>query len=214
MVKIAPSILSGDFANLGKSVEDAENWGADYIHFDVMDGCFVPNITFGAGMLRAVKKYTKLPLDVHLMIDKPERFVEEFCDSGADIITFHQDASECARETLIKIKDKGKKCGLVVNPDKKIMIVEPYLDILDVILIMGVYPGFGGQQFIRETLDKITEAKLLIGETSRQIDLEIDGGVTVDNVSEMTSRGINIVVAGNAIYKSDNPKNTIRRLRV
>ncbi len=213
MIKIAPSILSGDFANMGYSVRQAEEWGADYIHFDVMDGDFVPNITFGMPMLAAIRPYTKLVIDAHLMITKPERFVEKFCDAGADIVTFHPEASENPRAALNAIKAKGKKCGLVLNPDKGLELVEPYMDLVDMILLMSVYPGFGGQKFIPEVLTKAVAARKLIENSGRTIDLEIDGGVTIENCDSAIASGVNVLVAGSAVYKAKDPAATIRRLR-
>lgn len=210
-IKISPSILSADFAKMGEGVKCVEKWGADYVHCDVMDGVFVPNITFGMPMVKALRPYTKLPLDVHLMIVNPEKFVENFIDAGADIITFHPDVCRDIRGTLKRIRERGVKAGLVINPDVKVNAALPYIDEIDILLLMGVYPGFGGQKFIESVYDKISEAKAMIGE--RDIELEIDGGVTEDNIDEMLSLGINVVVGGSSVFKSANPKETIRRLR-
>ena len=158
-VKVAPSILSADFARMGEAVRNLDKWNADLIHCDVMDGVFVPNITFGMDMIKALRKCTNGILDVHLMIVKPEKYIPQFIAAGADTVTFHPDASDDVRGALTVIKDAGKKCGLVLNPDKPLSMIEPYLDIIDVVIIMGVYAGFGGQSFIPETLDKIREAK-------------------------------------------------------
>lgn len=158
-VKVAPSILSADFAKMAEAVQNLDKWHADVIHCDVMDGVFVPNITFGMDMIKALRKYTNGILDVHLMIIKPEKYIPQFIAAGADVITFHPDASDDVAGALKTIKDAGKKCGLVLNPDKPLSMIEPYLDIIDVVIIMGVYAGFGGQSFIPETLDKIRECK-------------------------------------------------------
>lgn len=210
-IKIAPSILSADFANMGKGITQVEEWGADYIHCDVMDGVFVPNITFGMPMIKALRPYSKLPFDVHLMIINPEKFIDAFIDSGADIITFHPDVCSNIKATLKRIRDNGVKAGLVINPDVKVNVIKRYIEYIDIVLLMGVYPGFGGQKFIESVYDKISEASNIIG--NRQIELEIDGGVTESNIDEMIKRGINVVVGGSSIFKSSNPKKTIRRLR-
>lgn len=210
-VKIAPSILSADFAKMGEGVVNVTKWGADYVHVDVMDGVFVPNITFGMPMVKALRPYTTLPFDVHLMIVNPEKFVDNFIEAGADIITFHPDVCKDIKGTLRRIRDKGVKAGLVLNPDVKVNLLEPYIDDMDIILLMGVFPGFGGQKFIESVYDKISEAKKLIG--NRDIELEIDGGVTEQNIDMMIKRGINVVVGGSAVFKSNNPKETIGRLR-
>ncbi|MBQ4444580.1 MAG: ribulose-phosphate 3-epimerase [Clostridia bacterium] len=213
MIKIAPSILSGDFANMGKSVEDATAWGADYIHFDVMDGVFVPNITFGMPMCKAIRKHTTLPIDAHLMITLPEKYVQAFCDAGADIVTFHPDASQDVAGALNVIKKNGKACGLVLNPDKGLELVAPYMDRIDMLVLMGVYAGFGGQKFIPEVLGKISEAHRMIVESRRDIRLELDGGVTEENAKSMTDRGVDVVVGGSSVFRSADPAKTIRILR-
>lgn len=208
---VAPSILSGDFANMAKSCLDAKAWGADILHLDVMDGVFVPNITFGMPMVKALKARNILPLDVHLMITKPEKYVRQFCDCGADIVTFHPDASDDVAGALKIIKDKGVKCGLVLNPDKPLELVRPYLDDIDVLLIMSVYAGFGGQKFIPESLDKLKQAKKLI--EGKNVLLEVDGGVDETNAKDILACGVDIMVAGSAVYKSENPSKTIKILR-
>ncbi|MEG1963902.1 MAG: ribulose-phosphate 3-epimerase [Clostridia bacterium] len=212
-IKVAPSILSGDFANMGKSVKMVKSFGADYIHFDVMDGSFVPNITFGMPMLKAVKSYSKLPFDVHLMIVNPEKYVERFIDSGADIVTIHPDTTKDVVATLMLIKNKGAKCGLVVNPDVDVEVVVPYLDYIDMIVLMGVYPGFGGQKFIPEVLNKIISAKKIIKDSGKNIELELDGGVTASNVKSLTDAGVNVVVAGSAIFNAENPKQIVQIIK-
>ena len=213
MIKIAPSILSGDFANMGKSVQSATEWGADYIHFDVMDGVFVPNITFGMPMCKAIRKYTALPIDAHLMITLPEKYVEQFCDAGADIVTFHPDASRDVAGTLDAIKAKGKRCGLVLNPDKGVELIAPYMDKVDIIVLMGVYAGFGGQKFIPTVLDKISQVHQMIVDSARQIELELDGGVTEENARSMTDRGVDVLVGGSSVFRSADPAKTIGILR-
>ena len=208
---VAPSILSGDFADMAKSCLDAKAWGADILHLDVMDGVFVPNITFGMPMVKALKTRNILPLDVHLMITKPEKYVSQFCDCGADIVTFHPDASDDVAGALKIIKDKGVKCGLVLNPDKPLELVRPYLDDIDVLLIMSVYAGFGGQKFIPESLDKLKQAKKLI--EGKNVLLEVDGGVDETNAKDILACGVDIMVAGSAVFKSENPSKTIKILR-
>ena len=209
MTKIAPSILSGDFAKMGESVANAEKWGADYIHCDVMDGVYVPNITFGMPMIKALRPYSTLPFDVHLMITEPEKYVEQFCDVGADIVTFHPEASKNVDATIDLIKSKGKKCGLVLNPDKNINLLLPYLKKIDMIVIMGVYPGFGGQKFIPDVLGKVKVLKRIgfAGE------IELDGGVTEDNAAGMVSYGVDVLVGGSSVFRSNDPTSTIRRLK-
>ena len=212
-VFVAPSILSGDFAKMGETVANVERWGADLVHCDVMDGVFVPNITFGMPMIKAIRPYTKLPLDVHLMITEPEKYVERFCDAGADYVTFHPEASKNAREALLKIKAKGVKCGLVVNPDKDFSLVEDYMDIVDMIVLMGVFPGFGGQSYIESVSDNISLFAKKIKESGRDILLELDGGVTTQNAEKFRSLGITVLVAGSATFKAEDPALAIKVIR-
>ena len=209
-VLVAPSILSGDFAKMGETVANVERWGADLVHCDVMDGVFVPNITFGMPMIKAIRPYTKLPLDVHLMITEPEKYVERFCDAGADYVTFHPEASKDARDALLKIKAKGVKCGLVVNPDKDFSLVEDYMDLVDMIVLMGVFPGFGGQSYIESVSDNIAFFAKKIKESGRNIFLELDGGVTQQNAEKFRSLGITVLVAGSATFKAEDPAQAIK----
>ena len=209
-ILVAPSILSGDFAKMGETVANVERWGADLVHCDVMDGVFVPNITFGMPMIKAIRPYTKLPLDVHLMIVEPEKYVERFCDAGADYVTFQPEASKDPRGVLLKIKAKGVKCGLVVNPDKDFSLVEDYMDLVDMIVLMGVFPGFGGQSYIESVSDNIAFFAKKIKESGRDILLELDGGVTQQNAEKFRSLGVTALVAGSATFKAEDPAEAIR----
>jgi len=210
---VSPSILSGDFANMGESVKKACDWGADLIHVDVMDGVYVPNITFGMPMVSAIKPYSSVPLDVHLMITEPEKYVGSFVDSGADIVTFHPDASKDVRKGLDIIKSKGAKCGLVLNPDKPLDLVYPYLAEIDMVLLMSVFPGFGGQKFIESVLDKAKVLKEYIKKNNLNVDIEIDGGVSSKNAEKVRNCGVNILVAGSAVFKSENPSKEISLIK-
>lgn len=212
-IKISPSILSGKFESLGESVKDATCWGADYIHCDVMDGRFVPNITFGMPMVKALRKCTDLPLDVHLMIVEPEKYVPEFIDSGADIVTFHPDACKDSGKLLDYIRSRGIKGGLVVNPDVPVSVVYPYMDKLDMVVIMGVFPGFGGQKFIESTLPKMRELRDYADKNGYEIEIEVDGGVTEENAKIMIENGVNVLVGGSSVFKSSDPTSTIKILR-
>lgn len=210
---ISPSILSGDFANMESSVKMIADNGADMVHCDVMDGVYVKNLTFGMPMVKALRGVTKLPLDVHLMITKPERYVAEFVKSGADIVTFHPDASDKPEETLRLIKNAGAKCGIVFNPDIEIEKYKSLFPLCDVILVMSVFAGLGGQKFIPYCLDRIAVVKKYLTEMKLDIPVEVDGGVTEENSAEVIKAGADILVAGSAVYNSPDMRKTIANLR-
>lgn len=213
LIKVAPSILSGDFANMGDTVQKVNEWGADYVHVDVMDGTFVKNLTFGMPMVKAIKKYSDIPLDVHLMIVNPENYVEEFVECGADIVSFHPNATEKIDETIDKIHALGAKAGLAINPDIPVSAIAPYIYKLDMVVIMGVYAGFGGQKYIKEVDAKIKEVSALIKLSGRDIELEVDGGVTEENALEIANIGANVLVGGSSVFKSTDPMRTIKVLK-
>lgn len=213
-VKIAPSILSADFSKMGEEVRSLEENGADLIHCDVMDGVFVQNITFGIKMVEDLRKCTTLPLDCHLMIVHPEKYVERFAKAGADIITVHYEAcKDNLKEVLALIKATGKKCGAVINPDTPVEAISDIVELCDMVLVMSVFPGFGGQKFIPSALDKLRQIRVIIEKSGKDIDLEIDGGVNVENVAEIKAAGANVIVAGNAVFKAENRAETIARLK-
>lgn len=211
--KVAPSILSGDFANMGDCVRKVNEWGADYVHVDVMDGSYVPNITFGMPMLKAIKPYSNIPLDVHLMIVNPEKYIDRFIDAGADILSFHPEASQDTTAALQMIKARGIKAGLVINPNVEAEVLEPYMGVIDMIILMGVYPGFGGQKYIESVTEKIVKVSDMIDKSGREIELELDGGVTIENCDMLKKAGVKVLVGGNAVFSSDNPSTTIARLK-
>ena len=211
IIKISPSLLSADWMDLGKELERLHEWGADMVHCDVIDGLFAPNITFGMPMISALKKKSKLPLDVHLMIVEPERYIDKFISAGSDTIAFHPEASKKPHEVLEKIRSKGIKAGIALNPDVPVRVAEEFLGEIDYILLMGVFPGFGGQKFIPEVMDKIDESKKLIA--SRDIYVELDGGVTTENIVEMKKRGLDAAVAGNAVFAASDPAAAIVALK-
>lgn len=199
-ILIAPSILSADFARLGEEVAAVEKAGADWIHVDVMDGRFVPNLTLGPPIVKALRKATKLPLDVHLMIVEPERFVDAFAEAGADTITVHVEASTHLHRTLCHIKSLGKRAGVTLNPATHESTLRYVMDVVDQVLVMSVNPGFGGQSFIREVLPKVAAIRSMIDATGRDVDLEIDGGITKDTAPEAVAAGARVLVAGNAVF--------------
>jgi ribulose-phosphate 3-epimerase len=214
-IRLAPSILSADFAKLGEEVRAMEAAGADYIHVDVMDGHFVPNITIGPGVVRALRPHTKLPLDVHLMISPVDPFVKDFVDAGADILTVHPEAGPHVHRTVQLIKSLGKKAGVSINPGTPIEAVEPVLDMVDLVLVMSVNPGFGGQSFIEGALDKIARLRARIDATGRAIDLEVDGGVNDKTAPLVRAAGADVLVAGTAGFAGGPARyaDNLRRLR-
>lgn len=213
-VKIAPSILSADFSKMGEEVASLERCGADIIHCDVMDGVFVNNITFGIKMVEDIRKTTSLPLDCHLMIVHPEKYVERFAKAGADIITVHYEAcQDNLKDVLLLIKSTGKKCGAVINPDTPVEKIKDVICLCDMVLVMSVFPGFGGQKFIPSALDKLREIRSIIKESGKDIDLQIDGGVTAENVAEIKAAGANVIVAGSTVFKATDRAQIIEELR-
>ena len=213
-IKVAPSILSADFSKMGEEVLSLEQCGADLVHCDVMDGVFVNNITFGIKMVEDLRKVTCLPLDCHLMIVHPEKYVERFAKAGADIITVHYEAcKDNLKEVLELIKSTGVKCGAVINPDTPVEKIKDVILLCDMVLVMSVFPGFGGQKFIPSALDKLREIRAIIDESGKEIDLQIDGGVTAENVAEIKAAGANVIVAGSAVFKAENRAAMIKKLK-
>lgn len=200
---VSPSILSADFADLGNQVSLLEKNGADFVHIDVMDGCFVPNITFGGCVIKAIRKYTSLPFDVHLMIDRPERYIEDFAAAGADIICFHIESTENVSEVLDKIKSLGKKCAIALKPGTSYEAVLPYLDELYMVLVMTVEPGFGGQKFMADQMSKIENIRRIADERGLDLRIEVDGGIDDKTVKAVKASGADVAVAGSYIFKND-----------
>ncbi|GIN61485.1 ribulose-phosphate 3-epimerase [Robertmurraya siralis] len=213
MVKIAPSILSADFSKLGEEIKDVENGGADYIHVDVMDGHFVPNITIGPLIVEAIRPVTSLPLDVHLMIENPDQYVEAFARAGADFLTVHVEASRHLHRTIQNIKSCGVKAGVVLNPATSIETIKPIIDDVDIVLLMTVNPGFGGQKFIHSVLPKIKEVRDLVRARGLETEIEVDGGVNEETAKLCIDAGANVLVAGSAIYNKSDRKQAIEGLR-
>jgi len=213
MIKIAPSILSADFARLGEEVQAVARGGADYIHVDVMDGHFVPNLTIGPLVVEAVRKVTDLPLDVHLMIENPDRYIADFANAGADIITVHQEAVPHLHRTVQLIKSLGKKAGVSINPATPASTLDVILDELDLVLVMTVNPGFGGQGFIASGLAKVAALRQEIDRRGLGVELEVDGGVKTDNIGRIAAAGANVFVAGSAVFGATDYAATIAELR-
>jgi ribulose-phosphate 3-epimerase len=213
MIKIAPSILAADFTRLGEEIKMVEKAGADYIHVDVMDGSFVPNISIGQPVVAAARKITDLPLDVHLMISDPDRYIDSFAKAGADIICIHQEACIHLDRSISRIKDLGKKAAVSLNIATDVNTLKYVLHKLDMVLIMSVNPGFGGQKFIESSLGKITELRTMAKRLNPALDIEVDGGITTDNIKRIVDAGANVIVAGSSIYKAENPASVISRMR-
>ncbi|MGF0033503.1 ribulose-phosphate 3-epimerase [Bariatricus sp. SGI.154] len=205
---LAPSILAADFKVLGQEMKKTEENGARYLHFDVMDGMFVPSISFGMPVLASIHDVTDQVMDVHLMVQEPIRYIEAFKKAGADLVTIHLEACEDVKTTIDKIRECGLKVGLSICPETEAEAVEPYLKDVDMILVMSVHPGFGGQKFIPESLDKIRKIRAMIGEKELSVDIQVDGGIYLTNVREVLDAGANVIVAGSAVFGGDPGKNT------
>lgn len=200
---LSPSILAADFYILGQQIKEVEEAGAGYLHVDVMDGMFVPSISFGMPVLASIRKSTKLFLDVHLMIEKPERYIEEFARCGADLINFHIEATEDVEGVIQKIRSLGKKVGITIKPATPAEAIEPYLKLVDMVLVMTVEPGFGGQKYIPESTERIRQARQMATELGTELDIQVDGGITHDNVKVVLDAGANVIVAGSAVFKGN-----------
>ena len=212
-MQIAPSLLSCDFAVMGSEIERMDRAGADYMHLDVMDGDFVPNLTFGAPVIKAVRGYTNVPFDVHLMISNPLKYIDDFADAGADIITFHIESKSPVKQTIEKIKSRNIKAGLVIKPNTMAEAVFPYLEMLDWVLVMTVEPGFGGQKFMAQHLDKVRKIKAQAKKINKEITLEIDGGVGEGNIKEAFDAGVDVCVAGTSVFKAPDSAQAIANLK-
>jgi ribulose-phosphate 3-epimerase len=213
MVKIAPSILSADFSKLGEEIKEVERGGADYIHVDVMDGHFVPNITIGPLIVDSIRPITKLPLDVHLMIENPDQYIEDFAKAGADYITVHVEACRHLHRTIHLIKSFGVKAGVVLNPATPVQLIEPIIEDLDMVLLMSVNPGFGGQKFISSVLSKIKNVKEISDQKGLNLEIEVDGGVNEETAVLCVEAGATILVAGSAVFNQTDRGEAISRLK-
>ena len=215
-IKISPSILSADFSQLGNEIKKLEEGGADMIHVDVMDGHFVPNLTIGPPVIKNLRKYTKIPFDVHLMISPVHKYIKDYADAGADIITIHPEATESLEDSIKEIRNYKKKVGVSLNPDTKLEVIEKNLDKIDLVLIMSVHPGFGGQKFISNVLKKIKDLSNIKKERKLDFDIEVDGGINFSNSKDVINAGANILVSGTTVFRENNGdlKKNIKTLKL
>lgn len=212
-VRIAPSALSADLGRLREQIAEIERGGADWVHVDVMDGCFVPNLTFGAPLIRALKKLTTLPLDVHLMVEQPEKYVDDFAGAGAAVFTFHPEATIHVQRQLARVRERGMRAGLALNPGTPVSLIEEVVDDLDLVLVMSVNPGFGGQRYIPAATGKIRNVRALLDARRSEAVLEVDGGITVETIRQAWEAGAGTFVAGTAVFGESDPAAAIARLR-
>ena len=212
-VRIAPSILSADFARLGDEIAMCVEGGADWIHIDVMDGCFVPNLTYGAKVIETVRRLTALPLDVHLMVVEPEKYFQDFVSAGADVLTIHQEAAPHLHRQLARIRELGARAGVALNPSTPVATLVDVVDDIDLLLVMTVNPGFGGQRFIERSVEKIAQARALLDTRGRRAAIEVDGGISRDTITRCWRAGADTFVAGNAVFAAADPRGEIAALR-